>query len=106
MSRQNFLQSRFETRHSIESDNPIVQALSTVVDVGLIGIPMAAPWFMGGRHPLGELVIVLLAVVVSLAWLVARMLSSRPTTWTYCSAQWLLAAAVTFVLLQLTCLPM
>ena len=54
----------------------------SVVDAGLIGVPLLSPWFMGGRHPLGELVIVLLAVTVALAWLGRRALDPRGATWT------------------------
>jgi len=52
-----------------------------VVDAGLIGVPLFEPWFMGGRHPLGELVIVLLAVTVD--WLCGcRALDPRGGSWT------------------------
>ena len=59
-----------QRRSSSDSrSTPSERLLGYVVDAGLIGVPMLGPWFMGGRHPLGELVIVVLAVVAGLAWL-------------------------------------
>ncbi|HTU23920.1 MAG TPA: hypothetical protein VMF30_00895, partial [Pirellulales bacterium] len=61
--------------------SPLQTGLARVVDAGLIGVPLLSPWFMGGRHPLGELVIVLLAVTVALAWLAGRALDRRAAAW-------------------------
>ena len=75
--------------------------LARLVDAGLIGVPLLSPWFMGGRHPLGELVIVLLAVTVALAWLGRRALDPRGATWTASPGEWLLLGAVLLVVAQL-----
>ncbi len=75
-----------------------------VVDGGMGAIIFAAPYFMGGRHPLGQLVVVLLAVVVAVAWMV-RGFVARANRWRSCPLQWLIAAAVALMLLQITALP-
>ena len=50
--------------------------LTQAVDAGFAGIILVAPWFMGGRHPLGELVLVALASIV-LAWLAKQTVARR-----------------------------
>jgi O-antigen ligase/tetratricopeptide (TPR) repeat protein len=75
--------------------------LARVVDAGLIGVPLLSPWFMGGRHPLGELVIVLLAVTVALAWLGGRALDPRGGSWTASPGEWILLGAVLLVVAQI-----
>jgi O-antigen ligase/tetratricopeptide (TPR) repeat protein len=75
--------------------------LARVVDAGLVGIPVLAPWFMGGRHPLGELVVVLLSVVVALAWLGRRALDPRDATWTRSPAEWVLLGGIVLVVAQI-----
>ena len=68
---------------------------------GLIGVPMLGPWFMGGRHPLGELVIVVLAVVVALAWLGTAGIGPQARARTRSPGEWILLAAVAVVAVQL-----
>ncbi len=79
--------------------------LAHIVDVGLVGVPLLGPWFMGGRHPLGELVLVVLGVVVALAWLTDQALAGRTVTLSRSRADWLLLGGVTLVLVQLVPLP-
>jgi O-antigen ligase len=79
--------------------------LLRAVDAGLVGIPLAGPWFMGGRHPLGELVLVTLCVAVALSWLVERALARRTAALTRTRAEWILLASVALVLVQLAPLP-
>ncbi len=54
-------------------------ALLRAVDLGLAGVVLFAPWFMGGRHPLGALVYVLLVSFTAIAWTVRRSLSATET---------------------------
>ena len=79
--------------------------LARVVDAGLVGVPILGPWFMGGRHPLGELVLVVLAVVVALAWLTEQMLARREVAVSRSRAEWILLGGVALVLVQLVPLP-
>ncbi|MEX2111682.1 MAG: O-antigen ligase family protein [Pirellulales bacterium] len=79
--------------------------LLSVVDWGLSAVILAAPWFMGGRHPLGQFVLAALAVLVAVAWAARQMLLRGGPSWTRSPAEFLLAAAVALVLLQLTPLP-
>jgi O-antigen ligase/tetratricopeptide (TPR) repeat protein len=86
-------------------DRAIVRALDAVVDGGLIAVLLFAPWFMGGRHPLGELVYLACVVAAALAFLCRQALSGEPVRWIWSGAEWLIAAAVGLVLLQASPLP-
>ncbi len=88
-----------------ESVAPRRSLLGRIVDAGLVGVPLCGPWFMGGRHPLGELVLVALAVVVTVAWLVDRALERREVAVERSRAEWVLLGAVILVLVQLAPLP-
>lgn len=81
------------------------QLFLSIVDWGLSAVILAAPWFMGGRHPLGELVLVVLAVLVATAWGARQILTRGAVSWTRSPAQLHLAAAVALLALQLTPLP-
>ncbi|HEX4145198.1 MAG TPA: O-antigen ligase family protein [Pirellulales bacterium] len=83
------------------TESALQSFLARVVDAGLIGVPLLTPWFMGGRHPLGELVIVLLAVAVALAWLGRRALDPRTATWTGSPGEWVVLGAVLLVIAQI-----
>lgn len=87
------------------ADGTTDKLLLAVVDWGLAAVILAAPWFMGGRHPLGEFVLTLLAALVAVAWGVRRTLQRGDLSWTRSPAEFLLAAVVVLVLLQLVPLP-
>lgn len=76
-----------------------------VVDASLAGTLLLLPWCMGGRHPLGELVLAVLAVAAALAWGVHRLTSSEHSTWRRSPADAIAAGAVLLVLVQLLPLP-
>src|SRR5947209_6079470 len=75
--------------------------LLTTVDVGLASIVLVAPWFMGGRHPLGELVFVLLAVALAVSWTARQAVSPRRGGHAWSWAHLVIAAGAGLVLLQL-----
>ncbi|MEX0679141.1 MAG: O-antigen ligase family protein [Pirellulales bacterium] len=75
------------------------------MDWGLSAVILATPWFMGGRHPLGEFVLVVLAVLVATAWGARQTLMRGEVSWTRSPMQFILVAAVGLVLLQLAPLP-
>ncbi|HWC88922.1 MAG TPA: hypothetical protein VG433_04685, partial [Pirellulales bacterium] len=79
--------------------------LERIVDAGLIGVPLLTPWFMGGRHPLGELVLVTLAVVVAISWLADQALARREVTIARTRAEWLLLGGIALVIVQMLPLP-
>jgi len=79
--------------------------LLSAVDMGLAGVIFVAPYFMGGRHPLGELVLVALALLASVAWFVRQALLAGSVRWTRCAAELVLLAGLGLVLLQLVPLP-
>lgn len=79
--------------------------LLLIVDTGLAAVLLFAPWFMGGRHPLGQFVLVVISVIVATAWVVRQALSHQQVTWKISGCELLLLAAVALVILQLTPLP-
>ena len=75
-----------------------------VVDGGLAGVIFLVPLLMGGRHPLGQLVLVFLAVATAVAWGIRQWRSKKPKwrpTWT----PLLLIAGAVLALLQVLPLP-
>src|SRR5882672_11926876 len=79
--------------------------LTAIVDGGLAAVVLVAPWFMGGRHPLGQLVLVTLAVAIALAWILQQYLAGKKIVWTRTGAELLLLLGAGLVLLQLIPLP-
>lgn len=75
-----------------------------IVDAGLLAILAVAPLFMGGRHPLGELIFVSLVAFVTSAWLINQCFVSR-ARYTFSGVEGLLIAGVLLVVLQLVGLP-
>jgi O-antigen ligase/tetratricopeptide (TPR) repeat protein len=71
----------------------------------LSAVILVAPWFMGGRHPLGQLVLVALAVLVATSWALRQWLMRGGPSWTRSPVEFVLAAAIGLVLLQLLPLP-
>jgi len=78
--------------------------LLRIVDVGLATCILGVPWLMGGRHPLGQLILVVVATVTAAAWMLHQSSTSKPG-WRHCPAQLLLALAVLLLLVQIAPLP-
>ena len=93
------------SRRSAKLGGAADRILVSVVDWGLAAVILAAPWFMGGRHPLGEFVLVVLAVLVAVAWGARQILRRDEVSWIRSPAEFVFAAAVGLVLLQVTPLP-
>jgi len=87
-----------------KGDRVLDQRLLQVVDIALAGCIFVVPLLMGGRHPLGQLVLVGLAVTAALAWTVRQVLQPR-FQWRLSRAEWLLCAGAALLLLQLAPLP-
>lgn len=78
--------------------------LLRAVDFGILGVVFLAPLFMGGRHPVGELVYVALVAITATAWCARKCVTSdRP--WIFSGAEWWIAACVAVILLQLASIP-
>ncbi len=100
---------QFEPIHAPQPKPPTLDGmdrwLDHIIAASLAGVLLVAPWFMGGRHPLGQLVLVLLAVSGTLAWGASAWRRSEPLNWKLTPAHGLLLAAVALVGLQLLPLP-
>lgn len=70
----------------------------------LVGILLVAPLFMGGRHPVGELVYVAMVAAAIGAWCVRAALGAK-APWRLSGVEWLLAAAVALLAVQIVALP-
>lgn len=75
-----------------------------VVDAGLAGCILVIPWFLGGRHAAGQLVLVALAATVATAWACRQWLRSE-ASWRPTWGSLLLLAGAVLLILQLTPLP-
>jgi O-antigen ligase/tetratricopeptide (TPR) repeat protein len=75
-----------------------------VVDAGLAGVIFGAPWLMGGRHPLGQLVLVALVCLVAMAWTARQCLAAK-SVWRWSGVEFLLLAALLLIAFQLLPLP-
>jgi len=95
----------FTTPRAVErstAPTPPSQAwLLSAVDLGLATAIFLTPWCMGGRHPLGELALVVVAVLTSIAWMLRPGERDGSTRWTRSPADWIFAAALTLVAGQL-----
>jgi tetratricopeptide (TPR) repeat protein len=75
-------------------------ALLTVVDAALGVCVFGLPLVMGGRHPLGHLLLVVAAAVAALAWMF-RQAARGEFRWRRSPADWLLPAGLAVLVLQL-----
>lgn len=75
-----------------------------VVDAALLAVLFVAPLFLGGRHPVGRLVYVVLCVTMAVAWMVRQCLLPGARV-VRCAGAWILVGAVLLVALQLMPLP-
>lgn len=78
--------------------------LLAAVDLSIGGCIFAVPLLLGGRHPLGQLLLVILAVVGAVAWTTRRSLAAR-AIWRHSRIEPLLLAAAALLVFQLTPLP-
>ena len=90
-----------KSHKSLEKQSRLDDFLLGAVDLSILGSIFVVPLLLGGRHPLGQLLLVLLAVGGALAWTVRRSLTPR-ATWRISKAEPLLLAAVALLVLQLT----
>jgi len=74
--------------------------LRRTVDLGLAGIVFVAPLVMGGRHPIGRLVFVLMVCTVAVAW-VCRQCLANSGRWRRSGAEWIVLAGFVLILVQL-----
>ena len=86
------------------ANSPWAATLLHVVDAALAGVIFCFPYAMGGRHPIGQLVLVALVAVLATAWFARQCVIGRGR-W-YCTGGGLLvAAAVVLVGMQMIALP-
>jgi O-antigen ligase len=78
--------------------------LLQIVDGGLAGVLFLVPFLMGGRHAFGQLILVVLAAVIALAWALRQSLRAN-AAWRPTWALFLLVAAAALVSLQAVPLP-
>lgn len=86
------------------AEHPLAAALLHVTDAGLAAVIFFAPLFMGGRHPLGRLVLVSIIGATAMAWFARQCFVAR-AGWNRSPAQWLIVAALALVVLQILPLP-
>ncbi|MBN2023884.1 MAG: O-antigen ligase family protein [Pirellulales bacterium] len=96
-------------RHSTNALEPTTSqrlqaGLLRVIDGGLASCLLVVPMVMGGRHAIGQLVLVSLVIALSVAWAVHESLSPRPT-WRPTRAVFVLLAGVLLLVAQLAPLP-
>jgi O-antigen ligase len=81
-------------------DNVLLQ----VVDLGLIGVICVAPFFFGGRHDLGRLVVVSLIALTAAAWFIRQALLKK-AFWPRTNAYAILLLAAAMLVVQIVPLP-
>ncbi|MCA9079083.1 MAG: O-antigen ligase family protein [Planctomycetaceae bacterium] len=70
-----------------------------LVDAGFVGVFVIAPFFMGGREPVGQFVLCLLAGWLAITWAVHQFRAQRPT-WRFSGAEPLMLLGFALVALQ------
>lgn len=76
--------------------------LSRVSDWGVAASLLIAPLAMGGRFPIGRLLLGIIVATTAVSWFAAQLLTRREKTlWTWSGAEWIAALAVLLVALQL-----
>ena len=82
----------------------VVRRLQRLADLGFLAVLLLAPWFMGGRHPQGRLVLAAIVSVTGVAWGGSQWLGRR-LRWSWSGAESILLLAIGLVVLQLLPLP-
>jgi O-antigen ligase len=85
-------------------NNRLELFLLRIVDCGLIGIICIAPFFFGGRHDVGRLVLVSLIAVTAVAWFL-RQATLGAATWPRSRAYAIVVLAAAMLVLQIVPLP-
>ena len=96
--------ARSSDRRDAARVSPLADGLLRACDGGILAMLFVAPLFMGGRHPLGQLVAALVALATAALWL-ARQAVLRDGGWIRTGCEWLLLAGFAVLLLQLAPLP-
>jgi tetratricopeptide (TPR) repeat protein len=78
--------------------------LDNMIDACVAAIVLIAPFFMGGRGPVGQFVFVLLSSLLAVLWF-GRQALAGGTLWLRSGAEWLLVLGLLLILLQLAPLP-
>jgi tetratricopeptide (TPR) repeat protein len=78
--------------------------LLRIVDFGLIGVICVAPFFFGGRHDMGRLVLISLIAVTASAWFL-RQAKLGAAAWPHTAAYVILLLAAGMLVLQIVPLP-
>ena len=80
------------------------QLCDRIADLAILGVLFFAPLMMGGRHPIGKFVYLILVSALVIAWLVRQTLASTGT-YRRTHVGWLVGAALLLVVVQITPLP-
>ena len=88
----------------IERSLSAADVLLRVVDGGLCGVIFVAPYFFGGRHDMGRLLLVAIVAVTACAWF-ARQSTLPNARWPRTIANLVLLLAAALVLIQIIPLP-
>ncbi len=80
------------------------RTLTRLVDFGLLSILLVAPLFLGGKHPIGLFVYLVLVSATATLWCL-RQCSSKLPIWQRCGVEWIILAGVALLIFQLTPLP-
>ena len=86
--------------HPLRRPRTVAEACCLVADVGLLGVLWVAPLAMGGRFPVGRLLLVALIVLVAASWFSAKLFSER-RVWRWSGAELLVGLAIALVLVSL-----
>ena len=78
--------------------------LLKAVDFSLAAVIFIAPLVMGGRHPVGRFLFVLLVCVAAVSWFTRQCFLARPR-WRKSGVEWLIVAGLALVAGQLVPLP-
>jgi len=82
----------------------LADRLAQVVDVCLAALVLFAPYFLGGRHPVGQFVFVVLSVVMASAWCCRQWLEKN-SGYRFSGVELLLIAAILVVAAQIIPFP-
>jgi O-antigen ligase/tetratricopeptide (TPR) repeat protein len=88
----------------VKSGRPAADILLRVVDAGLCGVIFVAPYFFGGRHDMGRLLLVSIIAVTATAWFV-RQAMMPAARWPRTIAYVLLVLVAALVAIQIVPLP-